>query len=291
MDVMRSLLNAPKLNIIATSFGTRIAALYLERFPNTSGRIVLDAPLPPNGKIDDLLLETTSAQQGSFDLMMNACGSTLPDCDRAVVEAAFVARVNALLDDGDLATFRAFFNLITIALDESKNGEFLAPLLIDYAINGDPTDMFTLIQDFGLDEEDDGGLTLERAVMCADDAFRPSVDSLLNKLGPLNESSDIFAESILPVAARCAGWPEALNPVADISTTVAPASLVIGGTGDVLTPASWAVSTAEAIGGVFLSSGHQGHTTVFTRGNDCVDSIVADFLLNGSIPSDGTSCD
>lgn len=290
MDVMRSMLNAPKLNIIATSFGTRITALYLERFPDASGRIVLDAPLPPNGEVDALLLETAAAQQGSFDLMLNACGTTLPDCDRAVLEAAFVARVNALLDDGDLATFRAFFNLITIAIDESENGEFLAPLLIDYTINGDPTDMFTLIQDFGLDEEDDGGLTLERAVMCADDAIRPSVESLLTKLGPLNQSSDLFAESILPVAARCVGWPEALNPVADISTTEAPASLVIGGIGDVFTPASWAVATAEAIGGVFISSDHQGHTTVFSRGNDCVDSIVVDFLLDGSIPSNGTSC-
>lgn len=295
MEIMRSMLNAPKLNIISTSFGTRVTALYLDRFPETSGRIILDAPLPPNGKIDHLLHDTATAQQGSFDEMLNACGTTLPECDRAVVEAAFVARVNTLLEDDDLNTFNAFFNLLSLSIEETEVSEFLAPLLIDYATSGDPTDMFTLIQDLGLDEEDqDGGetdrLTLERAVVCADDAARPSAESLLTTLGSLNESSDLFAETILPVAASCVGWPEALEPVADIRTADAPASLVIGGTGDVLTPISWAVETADATGGVFLSSGHQGHTTVFTRENVCVDSIVVDFLLEGTLPAEGTSC-
>jgi len=227
--------------------------------------------------------------------MLNACGTTLPECDRAAVEAAFVARVNTLLDDDDMNTFNAFFILLSLSIEQTEIGELLAPLLIDYANSGDPTDMFTLIEDLGLEEgdQDDGEtdrLTLERAVVCADDATRPRVESLLTNLGALNESSDLFAETILPVAASCVGWPEALDPVADIRTTDAPPSLVIGGTGDVRTPISWAVETADAIGGVFLSSGHQGHTTVFTRENDCVDSIVVDFLLEGTLPAEGTSC-
>ena len=293
MEVMRSLLNAPKLNMIGSSFGTRITALYLERFPATSGRIILDAPLPPHARIDTMQLETAVAQQGSFDLMLNACGTALPDCDRVGVEAAFVARVNTLLNNGDLNTFNAFFTLLSLAIEETETGEFLAPLLIDYAIGGDPANMFTLIEDFGLDEEEgDGneGLTLERAVICADDAARPSLESLVTILGSLNESSDFFAETLLPLTASCVGWPEALDPVADIRTTDAPESLVIGGTGDVRTPISWAVETADAIGGVLLSSDHQGHTTVFLRDNDCVDSIVVDFLLEGTLPPTGTSC-
>lgn len=45
MEIMRTKLNAPKLNIIGSSFGTRITALYLQRYPESSGRIILDAPL------------------------------------------------------------------------------------------------------------------------------------------------------------------------------------------------------------------------------------------------------
>ena len=292
MEIMRLRLNAPKLNIIGSSFGTRITALYLERFPGTSGRIILDAPLAPNGKIDTVLLETTDAQQSSFAEMLNACGSVVPDCDRASVESAFVSRVNTLLDDRDLNTFSAFSNLISIAVEESDLGELLAPLLIDYAISGDPADMLALIQDFGLDQDGDGmdRFTLERAVVCADDAERPSEESLLTKLGTLNESSDFFAEALMGIAATCVGWTEALQPVTDIRAVNTPASLVIGGTGDVRTPISLAVETADAIGGVFLSSSHQGHGTLFSRENDCVDAIVLEFLLESTLPPVGTSC-
>ena len=201
MEIMRSMLNAPKLNIIGASFGTRITMLYLERFPETSGRIVLDAPLRPNGKLDSLLLETSTAQQRSFEQMLNACGTTLPDCDRAAIEATFVARINSLIDNEDQEAFTAFFLLLSIGIEESDNGEFLAPLLIDYAVGGDPADMFALIKEFGLDDGDEqnnvegdegenASITLERAVLCADDNSRPSVESLLTTLGRLNEVSD-----------------------------------------------------------------------------------------------------
>jgi len=299
MEVMRKMLNAPKLNIIGSSFGSRITALYLQRYPDTSGRIILDAPLQANGSIDALLMGTAVAQQDSFEQMVNACGTTLPDCDRAAVEGAFVERFNSLLDDEDHETFGAFFDLLFIAIDESGSGEFLAPLLIDYAFSGDPTELFALIQELGLDEEDDTGenedagdsITLERAVVCADDDARPTVESLILSLNALNETSDLFAEAQLPLAASCVGWPEALDPVADIRTSDAPASLIIGGSDDVITPVDWAVEMAGAIGGVFLSSGHPGHTTLFLRENECVDSFTVDFLLEGTLPPEGTICE
>lgn len=299
MDIMRTMLGAPKLNIIGSSFGTRITALYLQRYPDSSGRIILDAPLLPVGHIDSLLMGSAAAQQASFEQMLNACGTSLPDCDRATVESAFVTRVNNLLDNEDQDTFGAFFNLLTFAIQESEIGEFLAPLLIDYALNGDPAEMFSLIQEFGFDEEDNvseegdenDSITLERAVLCADDDVRPSTESLFSSLNLLNETSDLFAEASLPQISSCAGWPEALDPVSDIQLTNAPASLTIGGSGDILTPLGWAVEMAEAIGSVFLSSNHQGHTTLFARENECVDSITADFLLQGTLPPVGSICE
>ena len=298
MEVMRTMLNAPKLNIIGLSFGSRITALYLQRYPETSGRIIMDAPIRPDASIESLQMGTAVAQQGSFEQMVDACGTTLPDCDRAMVEGAFVARANSLLDDEDHDTFGAFFDLLEIAVQDTRSGEVLAPFLIDYAFSGDPTEMFLLIQELGLGEEDDVGegdsagdsITLERAVMCADDNARPTVESLISSLNALNEGSDLFAEALLPDAASCVGWPEALDPIADIQTTDAPASLTIGGSDDVLTPLSWAVEMAEAVGGVFVSSAHPGHGTLFVHENECVDSITVEFLLEGTLPPDGTIC-
>jgi len=47
--------------------------------------------------------------------------------------------------------------------------------------------------------------------MCADDNARPTVESLISSLNALNEGSDLFAEALLPDAASCVGWPEALD--------------------------------------------------------------------------------
>jgi len=276
MEIMRVKLNAEKLNIIGISFGTRITTLYLERFPDSSGRIVLDAPLRPTGSLNSLLLETAAAQQASIERILNACGTTVPNCDRSA-------------------------GVLTIAIEESDIGEMLAELLINYAFKGDPTEMFALIQEFGLNEENNSGeddiadrnssITLEKAVLCADDVDRPNTESLIGTLDSLNDTSDLFAEILLPLAATCAGWPKALNPVDNIGTTEAPASLVIGGTSDVNTPIGWATETAASIGGVFLSSEHFGHTTVLNRNNDCVGSIVIEFLIEGTLPAEGTICD
>lgn len=297
MEIMRNRLDAEKLNILGVSFGTRISMLYLERYPETTGRVVLDAPLRPNGKINSLLLETTDAQQVSFEQILNVCGSTLPDCERVDVEAAFVARVNSLLDNEDYDTFRAFIDLMFLAVEESDIGEILAPMLIDYAFYGDPEQVFAVLEQFGIEEneeeESDTGnssITLERAVLCADDSFRPNTEQLINTLSDLNASSDFFAETMLPLAASCVGWPEAVDPLTEIRTTDAPASLVIGGSLDVNTPISWAIETAEAIDGVFLSSDHWGHTIVYTRDNQCVDSIVSDYLIEGILPPGGAVC-
>jgi len=264
MEIMRLMLNAPKLHMIGVSFGSRITTLYLERYPDNSGHVILDAPLPPYSSIQSLLFDSVTAEQSGLEQLLDACGTSVPDCDRSSVESAFVSRLHDLLDTEELDTAEVFFEFTIAAIEEAVNAEILAPVLFDFAVNGDPANMFSLIQgsDSNEDENDnndtsegedaDGdsnnSITLERAVLCADDADRPDAESLI------------------------------------------ATSLVIGGAQDVSTPISWAVETADAIGGVFLSSGHQGHTTVFTRDNICVNELVTEFLLEGTLPPDGTNC-
>lgn len=291
LEVLRAKLNAPKLNFISGSFGTRVSALYLQRFPDSTGRMVLDAPLPPVASIESLQIDTAQAKQMSFEQMLSACGTQLPECDRSVIEDVFVARVRTLLENAEQENFTAFFTLLSLAVEEPDIGDLLAPLLIDFATNGDPAEMLSLIEELDLDNTDEeSGLTLDTAILCADDAARPDVASLKRQLDTLNESSDVFAEALLPMAAQCVAWPDAIQPLTNIRADNAPVSLVIGGTSDVNTPITWAVEMADAVGGLFLSSNHQGHTTVFTRENPCVESILLDYLLEGNLPDVGTKC-
>ena len=302
MEVMRNLLGAQTLNMIGISFGSRITTLYQQQFPDTSGLVVLDAPLKPTGNLDSLLVETVIAEQRGFETFLDGCGTIVVDCNRSAVEAAFVTRIDSLLDDDDAHTSFVFFELLAIAVADQEFLDVLTPVLIDFALNGNPEEMLSLITSPGSSdnpEDDDASeevnvsnssITLERAVLCADDSTRPDIESLVATLGTLNEYSDLYAESLMPLAATCIGWPEALDPIAEFRTTDVPPSLVIGGQNDVNTPIVWAIETAEAIGGVFVSSAHPGHTTVFINQNDCVDSLVIDFLLEGTLPPEGTMC-
>ena len=295
MEILRVKLGAPTLNIIGVSFGTRITALYLERFPNTSGRIILDASLPPRASVESLLTEPAKARQGSFEQMLGLCGTFVPDCDPVSIEDAFVNRVNSLLDEGDQETFRAFFDLLEGATEELDLAELLGPSLINFALNGNAAEILSLVAMLDLEEEEsddvNDSVTLERAVLCADDSTRPTFESLVTTLGSLNEISDIFAEAIVgDIGISCVGWPEAQDPVSDNFTVDGSSVLVIGGVGDVVTPISWSVEIAEAIGGVILTSDHQGHTTLFVRSNECVDSIAVEYLIDGTLPQEGTRC-
>jgi hypothetical protein len=65
---------------------------------------------------------------------------------------------------------------------------------------------------------------------------------------------------------------------------------VVGTTRDPATPYEWSVGLAKQLdSGVLLSRDGDGHTA-YNAGNDCIDSAVEEYLLEGVVPKDGTKC-
>lgn len=161
----------------------------------------------------------------------------------------------------------------------------IAPLS-SYLLREDRSGLELLAQlvlpDVDAEEEDDS--IVQRAIMCSDDAHRPTAEELGSYLPAFNELSDLFAEAYIGMAGNCAGWPDSIEPLPPIATGAAPAALVIGGTLDAQTPLLWSETMANAIGGHFLGSSHEGHTSVFNDESNCVDSIVTTFLLDRLLP-------
>jgi len=300
MDALRMLLDAPLLNLVGYSYGTRLAALYLQRFPGSSGRIVLDASLPPDAAILPLVTGQVEAQQRNLELLWGACGTAVPACDPGTFDAALGRRLQALLAPEDGSAFELFGTLVLTAVESPLAAGPLAPILVQYVLDGRLEPLIELAQASGVDigesaGDDDGpgddNGTVRRAVLCADDAARPDRDALAATLDDLDRRSDLFGESQAAIAASCAGWPAALDPLAPIATEAAPVSLVIGGRYDAQTPIEWAQLMAEAIGGRFLASDHDGHTSVFNGESACVDDIVTAFLLDGTLPDEAGCSD
>ena len=67
--------------------------------------------------------------------------------------------------------------------------------------------------------------------------------------------------------------------------------LVVGTTGDPATPYEWAQSLSEQLSsGVLLTYDSTVHTA-YLAGSDCIDDAVDAYLLAGTVPAEGTSCD
>jgi len=297
MEEIRKALGEKKLNFVGYSYGTRLAALYLQEHPNSSGRMVLDAALNPDSSLQSMTRESLSAKESNLRLLFSQCAIYDPTCDAEALLATFNERIATLSSDTSIDAqmeLELLSEFVSSAVAEPDFGELFAETLYYYLLNSDIALLLEFFNDPALQElfdptQEKTDTTLRTAVYCSDDAFRPTPESLLNLLNEFKLISDNFAEGDIAYQAQCAGWPTSIEPLSPIATGVAPLSLVIGGTTDVLTPLGSSMSMAQAIGATFVRSEHPGHVSVFLGKSECVDDIVVDFLTNG-LPPNITDC-
>ena len=76
----------------------------------------------------------------------------------------------------------------------------------------------------------------------------------------------------------------------DIRGEGAAPILVLGTSRDPATPMKWAEALAAQLdSGVLVERDGDGHTA-YNSGNECIDTIVEDYLVEGAVPDDGTTC-
>ncbi len=82
LDAIRAALGYASLNILAVSYGTRIAQAYAARYPDTTGSLVLDSPIPALGSYyKDIPRTLDAAIESVFRQceQQTACASRYPD--------------------------------------------------------------------------------------------------------------------------------------------------------------------------------------------------------------------
>ncbi len=298
MEEIRKAMGEDKLNFVGYSYGTRLAALYLQEFPTSSGRIVLDGSVHPESSLDRLVRESLPVYQSNVRSAVAQCISFDSNCDVDGLMAVLDTRMSTLSDDQSVEAqleFSILLELLTLVAEDPAIGMLAAGTLYEYLTTLDASVLILAsaqLEELGIigSSEEEGDETMSSAVICADDAFRPTPSSLVSLLAPFNDLSNFGAEAQLAQAAICANWPTALEPLPLITTSTAPLSLVIGGTTDAQTPIAWSEAMAQSIGGLFVTSEHLGHSVVFYNSSSCIDSIVEQFLLDGLAPTK-TQCD
>ncbi|WP_328709558.1 alpha/beta hydrolase [Microbispora hainanensis] len=300
MEMLRTALGEPHLNYFGFSYGTHLGAVYATQFPKKVGRMVLDSAVDPSVSMLEMAKTQTLGFQKAYEDYLADCAKTRTSCPLGATPAEANATVLKLLDTlartpgkvgsrtvtEDIARAgitQALYSkltwpLLTEALDEGRKGKLDGLLaLADQYAGRQPNGTYSTLQ-FSLP-----------SVLCVDSTDRPSVAQAKELARQLEKKSPIFASTAIS-AGSCSVWPVRGNDAArHVDATGSNPILVVGVTNDPATPYQWAPRLAEQLRtAVLLTLNGEGHGAY---GQDqCIDEKVNAYLLEGTVPPNGTRC-
>jgi pimeloyl-ACP methyl ester carboxylesterase len=303
MDVLRAAVGDRVLTYYGASYGTYLGAWYAQEFPWRVGRMVLDAPVDPS-------LTVGQYSEGQAMGFTRAVRAYARDCLsrngcplRGTVDDA-MAQIKALLAGADavpLPTSNGRMltqSLMATGLAQGMYEQSFWPVVtrgITQALRGDGSTLLALSDDYT--ERDRSGhygedLTAYSPIYCLDHAVTESVDQILATSRSLGAAYPPLGDFIASGAVQCKVWPvKALVPAQRLTAQGAAPILVVGTTDDPATPYEWAKSLASQLSsGRLLTRTGQGHAG-YRQGNDCIDTAIHRYLVQGTLPAVGTVCD
>jgi pimeloyl-ACP methyl ester carboxylesterase len=308
MDLLRAVLGDRSLNYLGFSYGTSFGAHYAELFPQNVGRLVLD------GAIDPALgsSETFTVQMAGFE---NAFRAYLADClagatcpfdgtlDEALAQAsALFAGVEGRAlkgDDGRQLTASTLGTALSYPLYDEGSWPALSQMLDELGA-GDATLALQLADGYNSRNDDgsyaDQSMAVYTAATCLDSAFTGGLDATKATLAAIEDAAPTVGKYVaygdwVHIDIACQNWayPSVVTPHPITADGAAPI-LVLGTTNDPATPYAWAQAMAGQLeNGVLVTREGEGHTA-YAQGNECIDSTVDDYLVDGTVPEADPLC-
>ncbi|MEW2633137.1 alpha/beta hydrolase [Streptomyces sp. NPDC048389] len=297
MDLMRQVLGDEKLHYLGFSYGTELGGVYAHLFPQKVGRLVLDAVV--DSTADDVAHSRNQVLgfQRALENYFKSRGIGAKEgTDRIVELLAELDREPLPTRDGrelteGLATIgivtplysRSDWQYLTIALEAAERGDgSVLMAFADAYHNRDSEGHYS------------GQHESHVAITCADTVVEAtSAEARARHLADFTKVSPVFGPPLAwGLFAGCAGWPvKGAATTPDVSAQGAAPILVIGTTGDPATPYEGARKTADELGegvGMLVTNEGEGHGA-YSNGA-CVTALVDAYLLQGTVPEDGTTC-
>lgn len=307
LEALRVALGDEPLHFLGLSYGTRIGAVYAQRYPEQVGAMVLDGAVSPDRALGTLPLGQATGIRRAYEAFLARCAAR-SDCplgpDPATTVAALIDRLDAEPityegPDGEetLDGERLVTGIVTSLYDASSGAPTELALA---ALGGDDADRREQGAAFlgGLADRQDGrredgrygnAFEVQALVSCADAAgplSRAEGDALRDRIVA---AGGVLAEGSTSGGATCAALPVDRGETTIGPTPVAGRLLVIGTAGDPATPVEWADELAAALGGApVLRYEGRGHTASLSAA--CVTERAVAFLADPSTPPDTTPC-
>ncbi|WP_314454957.1 alpha/beta fold hydrolase [uncultured Actinomyces sp.] len=310
LDVLRATNGNARLNYLGMSYGTYIGALYADLFPDRVGRTVLDSAMDPAQRWADGDAEITAFTEGVLRQYVEHCraqdgcplsGST----DEAVSQlAAFVDGLdkNPLTtpdSDATISTREATAIIQQYAV-EKPDWDGLTAMLTPAMTNHDGTLMVKAMQGSpGLPPEMTAEVAarlanaraLSNAVICNDYPDTGATASDWDAQAAAERKAHPFFGGISnSLEAYCRGWGHrGKTPPQEARAEGSAPILVVGIKGDIKTLYSWSQTLAGQLDNNRLLT-VEGYGHVAFNVNTCAITAITGFLVNGTMPDEGTTC-
>jgi len=298
LEALRVELGYPALNLLGTSYGTRVAQHYARQHPATTRTVVLDGVVPPQLPLGPEI--ATEAQRAIDDVFARCaadsdCNEHFPELDldfqsiraqlaEAPVGVTLADPVTARLTTLDFGRDELAAAVRLLAYQPYSIA--LLPLLIHEAANNNYIPLAAQFQLTVSSLSDSLALGMHNAVMCTEDL--PFVNREHVDFSALGETY-IGAFQFEALEAICSIWPQ--GPLDDgfheaLASDVPV--LLLSGSADPITPPRYAELAMVELGNArHLIGEQQGHGQLAVG---CMPSIVADFVTSASVDALDVSC-
>jgi pimeloyl-ACP methyl ester carboxylesterase len=306
MDILRASLGESRLTYLGKSYGTVLGASYAQQFPSRVRALVLDGAVAPGLSGTDLDITQAQGFAVAFGQFVAWC-TAQATCPLPAALPAATAKVSALITAANARPLANQYSkqpadgaMVLLGIAASMYTKTAWPYLRD-ALAGafsdrDGTVLVELAD--SLEERNPNGTysnlaDVGTAVDCVDWPYPRSLGAWQAAAVTAAKASPLFGPSLLWGSLPCAYWPVKASPVLTGPTAAHQAAhpvLVVGDLKDPATPYAWAVTMARWLQpGVLLGWNGEGHTS-YMEGSSCIDAAVDAYLINLTVPRNGTIC-
>ena len=310
MDLLREAVGAKALNYLGLSYGTGLGAIYANLFPSTVGRMVLDGNLNPvtwtsGGTVPSFVKEGDGPDDAAqARALLSLCGkqaasacafSAGSPAETAAKFATLASRLHAhpVTITGQTLGYTALFSIIPpddVSSWQSAAAR-LQQLWLATSRPAAPASSASTSQAASAAGPYDG-LEQTLAVLCSDTADPRNVGDYLAAARAGSRYGG-FGELAAWTEAPCAYWPAAAGQdryTGPWNRPTAGTILVIGNTGDPVTPYQGSVAMAHDLARAqLLTVDGFGHTEFFNP-SECASNYEFTYLTTGKLPPAGAVC-
>src|SRR3954452_6944443 len=293
MDRLREALGDEKLTYLGYSYGTTLGSTYAELFPENVRALVLDGAVDPDkDPVEDAEASAAGFEAG-FDAFAQNCTGLIAGCPLGADPRQFLsdllnqatATPIPSTEQGETRTATAgvVMTAVQAALYDQNSWPQLAQALAS-AQKGDAQGVFALADNYSgrLDDGSYSNLTDSNiAINCADQSTDEEVSkSKVRQLAEeWNQKYPLFGAGSATGLYTCSAWKANRTPLPERDAKGAPPILVVGNSGDPVTPLPGAVDMASDLeSGVLLTWQGQGHTS--SPKTPCVTDAVNTYLID-----------